>query len=130
MRRQRTALKRLRIGSIGPLVKLRSFFAILIAAAMLLAPFVMPTGSAMAAAPANHHGEAMPAEHCGEEADEMAPDEGSSSSCCTAMCSAVAAAPAGISEPALFAPSIERPGAEQFEPGIVAELPTPPPRLS
>ena len=104
---------------------LRPFLMMLVALAMAFAPFAVQ-GGAMAM-PSGHDRMAMDEGHCG---DEPAEDDGSaaSDSCCTAMCTAIAAAPASGVEAASFARSIERPAPDRFGRSFLAELPTPPPR--
>ena len=112
-------------------VSIRRLFAILIAFAMLLAPFAMQSASAMAMAPAaDHHAQMMDSGHCGEQPAKDHDGKRVDRSCCAAMCTAVAVAPMPISEPHAFASSIERPSLVQFDHSFLAELPTPPPRLA
>ena len=113
-----------------PPVRMSKLFAILIAAAMLFAPFAMQSGSAMAAMPSNHHAQTMSEDHC---EGQLAKDKDSKSAdkpSCAAMCAAVAIATGSLVEPAVFAPAVERPALERFPHGILAKLPTPPPRLA
>ena len=123
-------LKEHSLRSICPGVSMSKIFAILIAAAMLFAPLAMQSGSAMAAMPSDHHAEMMSADHC---EGQPATDEDSKSAdkpCCAALCAAVAIATGSPVEPAVFAPAVERPALEHFRHGILAKLPTPPPRLA
>ena len=115
--------------SISPSVSISKLFAILIAAAMLFAPFATQSGMAMAEMPADHHTQIMGEGHC-----EGMPATGDSRSadmpCCAAMCAAVAVATASPAEPAVFARTIERAALQQFRHSFLAKLPTPPPRLA
>lgn len=111
----------------------RTFFAILIAVAMSFAPFAMQAGSAMAAAPASHHGQMTMAQgDCGGQTDNGQGGNGetkdSGMPCCVAMCTAIAVSPAAPVEPVAFARAAEIPAIEQFGPGVLTELATPPPR--
>ena len=111
-------------------VSIRPFIAIMIAFAMLFAPFAMPTG-AMAMAPAGEHSQTIASEHCGDHSTDSEDSKGSKAtgkSCCVAMCTAVAVAPASAVEPQVFARLADRPALTQFTPGYLAELATPPPR--
>ena len=115
----------------APSVSIRRLFAILIAFAMLFAPLAMQSGSAMAMAPAaGHHAQMMDSGHCGEQPAKDHHGKKVDKSCCAAMCTAVAVAPAPISKPHAFASSIEQPSLVQFDHSFLAELPTPPPRLA
>lgn len=105
-------------------------FAILIAAAMLFAPFAMQGGAAMAAMPSDHHAQTMGEGHCeGQPADDT---DGKSAEkpCCAAMCAALAVSVGPTAEPVVFARVIERPGLARFRHGFLAKLPTPPPRFA
>lgn len=109
-------------------VSFRPLFAMMIAFAMLFAPFAMRSGSAMAMAPTDHQAQMMERGHCG---DQPVKDQGGKSgnkSCCIAMCTAIAVAPASAVEPRVFANVAERPALTPFHQGFLAELPTPPPR--
>ncbi|HXG80508.1 MAG TPA: hypothetical protein VNJ05_01770 [Sphingomicrobium sp.] len=110
-------------------VLLRPIFAMLIALGLLLAPFGARTGMAMASPPTDHH-EAMAQSHCDGEPDRQQPAEQKSDNCCAAMCTAVAAVPAGAIEPLVLSPSVERPGLDRFRHGFLVKLPTPPPRIA
>ena len=123
-------LKPSRIKGIGPRVSLRPLFAILIAVAMLFAPFAMQSGAAMAMAPADHRGQMMEKGHCGEQPAKGDHGKSTEKSCCVAMCAAVAVTPASSVEPHIFSHLIERPALDQFQHSFLAELPTPPPRLA
>ena len=109
-------------------VSLRPLFAILIAFAMLFSPFAMRTGSAMAAMPSDHHSQVMDKGHCGEQPSSGKADKAHIKSCCVAMCTAVAVAPALPSAPLAFARVIARPAIETSPHSHLASLATPPPR--
>lgn len=110
-------------------VSVSKLFAMLIAAAMLFAPFAMQSGSAMAAMPSGHHAQMQGTGHCD---GQPRPDEGKAAEkpCCVAMCAAVTVAPTASAEPHRFSRTVERPALDQFERSFLAELPTPPPRLA
>ena len=105
-------------------------FAILIAAAMLFAPFAMQSGSAMAAMPSDHHAQTMSEDHCEGQPATDKDSKSAEKPSCAAMCAAVDIATGSLIEPAVFARAVERPALEQFRHGILAKLPTPPPRLA
>lgn len=104
--------------------------AILIAAAMLFAPFAMQSGSAMAAMPSDHHGKTMSEDHCDGQSATDKDSKSAEKPSCAAMCAAVAIATGSLVDPAVFARAVERPALEHFRHGILAKLPTPPPRLA
>lgn len=108
-------------------VSIRPFIAMMIAIAMLFAPFAMPTG-AMAMAPAGEHSQMVASEHCGDHSSDGKDSKANGKSCCVAMCTAVAVAPASAVEPQVFARIVDRPSLTQFTHGYLAELATPPPR--
>jgi len=121
-------IEKTRLSRHGLGMMLRPIFAILIAAAMLFAPLAMQSGGAMAAAPADHHGQATAKDHCD---GQPAPDQGDKSAdkpCCAAMCMAVAIEPAARVEPLDFGRTAERPSPAERPHSYLAELPTPPPR--
>lgn len=111
-------------------VSVSKLFAMLIAVAMLFAPFAMQSGSAMAAMPSDHHAQVEGTTHCD---GQSRPDQDSKSAekpCCVAMCVAVTVAPTASADPHRFSRTPERPALDQFERSFLAELPTPPPRLA
>ena len=118
-----------RLRSISSVVGISKLFAILIAAAMLFAPFAMQSGSAMASLPSDHHAQMMGDGHCEGQPANDKDSKLAEKPCCAAMCSAVAIATGSPVEPAVFARTIDRPALEQFRHGFLAKLPTPPPRL-
>ncbi len=110
-------------------VTLRPIFAILIAFAMLFAPFAMQSGSAMAA-PADHHGQSMAEGHCGDRPVDGNPDNMSGQPCGMAMCVAIAVVPPAPFERPAFEKLPHRPALVRDGPSFLAKLPTPPPRLA
>lgn len=111
-------------------VSLRSVFAILIAFAMFFSPFAMRSGSAMAAMPSDHHSQMKATGHCGGQSSSGTTDKTHTKSCCVAMCTAIAVAPASPCEPLVFARAMARPGSEQSPHSYLAKLATPPPRAA
>ena len=126
----RAALNWHRKGRIWPPVNPRSLFAMLIAFAMLFAPLALQSGAAMAMAPADHHAQMMESGHCGEQPAKSQDGKVMDKNCCAAMCAAVAVAPAVTLEPHAFARHVDRPSLTPFHHSFLAELPTPPPRLT
>jgi len=122
------ALKAPHIAGIGRRVRLRPLFAILIAIAMLFAPFVVQNGMAMAAPASDHHGQMMSKGHCDGESGEGKTDKAADKSCCAAMCTAIAVAPSSPEERLAFVRDIQRPTSVHFRHDYLAKLPTPPPR--
>ena len=118
---------RLLIG-IWPAVSVSKLFAILVAAAMLFAPFAMQSGSAMAAMPSDHHAQMTDQGHCDGQPTTDKDSKSAEKPCCAAMCAAVAVWAGSPVEPVTFERSAERPSLEQFRHGFSAKLPTPPPR--
>jgi hypothetical protein len=108
-------------------VTLRPIFAILVAFAMLFSPFAMH--SAMAAT-SGHHGQAMAADHCGEQSSYGKLDTSSGKPCCVAMCAAIAVAPPSPAENIAFAKPLHRPALVRASLSFLAKLPTPPPRFA
>lgn len=108
-------------------MSLRPFFAMLIAAAMLFAPFAMQSGSAMATAPGDHHAQMENEGHCGNQ-----PVEGEGKmmgkSCCIAMCTGIAMTAAAPVEALAFARIAGFPSLVVFHHSYLAKLATPPPR--
>lgn len=121
-------LKVSRFRSICPRVSLRSHFAMMIAMAMLFAPFAVQSGSAMAAMPPDHHGQMMDKGHCGEQPAKGTDSKSTGKSCCVAMCMAIAVTPVSPFEPFAYLRSVDQPAIEQFGASFLAKLPTPPPR--
>lgn len=109
-------------------VSLRPLFAILIAAAMLFAPFAMQSGSAMATAPSDHQSQMMEKGHCGEQPASRKDGVPTGKSCCVAMCTTIAVAPVSPVEPLGYSRSAEQTDNDEFGPSFLAKLPTPPPR--
>ena len=111
-------------------MKVHTVFAILIAAAMLLAPLAIRSGAAMAMAPSAHPEQMIDKGHCSGPASQQDNGEIPGDNCCAAMCNGLAVA---ADSPVESAAQPERlvggsPVADQH--GVSAKLPTPPPRLS
>jgi hypothetical protein len=121
-------LKIQRLKSISPPVSIQRLFAILIAAAMLFAPFALQSGSAMAAMPADHRVHIESKGHCQEQPHTGTDSQSSEMACCPAMCAGIAVEPLAPFAPVAFARPAERPADIQFGHGFLAKLPTPPPR--
>lgn len=115
---------------IWPAMSFRALFAMLLAIALLFAPLAIQSGRAMAMAPADHHAQMMESGHCGEQPAKDQEGKPADKSCCVAMCTAIAVAPAMPVEPLAFAEGNDRPSLTQFHHSFLAELPTPPPRLA
>ena len=109
-------------------MSLRPLTAMLIAFAMLFAPFALQSGAAMAMAPADHHSKMLSASHCEEQSSQKQDSGVTDKSCCAAMCTAVAVAPAMAAERHVFDPNLDRPRLDLFHHSYLAELPTPPSR--
>ena len=107
-------------------VSIRPIFAVLIALAMLFAPFAMQ--GAMAAAPSDHHAQAMDMTDCADQADDGKIDNMVDQSCCAAMCAGMALAPALTGDLAIRERTPDQPATEHFGRSYVAKLATPPPR--
>lgn len=114
----------------GPLVSIRTLFAVLVAFAVLCAPAFTRAGEAFAAS-SGHHGQMMEAGHCTIPPSGAADhDKAPAKSCCISMCMAVAVAPAApiVGKVAASAPAVS--GLRAFHAIGPAELATPPPKLS
>lgn len=109
-------------------VSFRPVFALMIAFAMLFAPFAMQGAGAMAMDPADHQAQMMESGRCGDQPVKGHDGKGGNKSCCIAMCTAIAIAPVSPVELRMFADVIERPALTPFHHGFLAQLPTPPPR--
>lgn len=111
-------------------VSLRPLFAILIAVGMLFAPLAMQSGSAMAMAmaPADHQSQMMNQGHCSDQPTSGKDSKMSGKSCCIAMCTAVAIAPASPVEPMAFERVADRPSIDRLHHSFLIKLATPPPR--
>lgn len=121
-------LKKPKFKAIWPRMGIRPLFAILIAAAMLFAPLVAGSGTAMASVPGDHHGQAMTSDHCAQP-EEGDADKASDKPCCVAMCAATVIALPTEFEPQVFGRQAVRPALVTSDHSFLAELPTPPPRL-
>lgn len=111
-------------------VSLKPVFAILIAFAMLFAPFAIQSGRAMAAMPSDHQSQMMAKGHCGQQSSSGKSERTHTKSCCVAMGTAIAFAPAVPSVPLAFARAMERPAIEASPQSYLAKLATPPPRAA
>lgn len=117
-------------GRISPSVGISKFFAILIAAAMLFAPFAMQSGSAMAALPAGHHDQSMREDHCQGVPSTHQDGKSSDKSCCAAMCAA-SVLPTEVRPYELqFSRTLVVPAKMMLYHGVISEISTPPPRAS
>lgn len=105
---------------------MRPAFAMLIALAMLFAPFAMQ--GAMAAAPSNHDSQSMQAMSCAGRSDAGKQDKMVDQSCCATMCSTPALAPVAAGDFAILERACDQPAFEQIGRSYVAKLATPPPR--
>ncbi|MDQ3143285.1 MAG: hypothetical protein M3Q57_00180 [Pseudomonadota bacterium] len=110
-------------------MSISKLFAILIAAAMLFAPFAMQ-GPAMAAMPSDHHGQMMVEGHCEEPTGTEKDSKPADKPCCAAMCSAAAIPAPGLYAKRVFAPLPATPLAANFYQGFLGEIATPPPRVA
>lgn len=119
-----------RMGSISLAVSISKLFAVLIAAAMLFAPFAVQSGAAMAAMPSDHHAQMVGEGHCGGMPATDGDSKPADIPCCAAMCAAMAVAPVSPADPAEVSRSAERPSLKRSLHGFLAKLPTPPPRLA
>lgn len=118
-------------GGIGTSVSLCRLFAMLFALTIIAAPLAMPAGAEAAIpAAASHHGDITKQGHCDGEPAQDHHGKAADKGCCTAMCMAVAVAPAAAVEPLHYGASTLRPGAAPFRRGYLGEIATPPPRLS
>lgn len=115
---------------IWPAVSISKLFAILIAAAMLFAPFAMQSGSAMAAMASDHHAQMAVKGHCGGQPATDKDSPPAEKSCCVAMCTGIAVAPAAAMEPHVFVQTDPATTPQDFQFGFFGELPTPPPRVA
>jgi hypothetical protein len=119
----------------GPEVSIRTLFALLVAAAVLLAPALTRAGEAFAAVP-DHHAQMMQSGHCKTVPSHSGDDNKSSDrdkagmTCCVSLCMAVAETPsAPAAAVAMLAASPTFPLTHQYH-GCIAEIATPPPRLA
>jgi hypothetical protein len=109
-------------------VSIRPVFAVLIALAMLVAPFAMQGASARAAMPADHHAQMIEAAHCAGE--EGKAGKSVDLDCCAAMCATASLAPAVAADLPTVARGDDQPATDQFGRSHLAKLPTPPPRIA
>ena len=113
----------------GPTMSIQRLFILFIAFAMSFAPFAIQSGAMAMAPAADHHAQMMDSGHCGEEPAKHGDRKSDDKSCCVAMCTAIAVAPAMPIEPHALASSTEQHSLIQFDHSFLAKLPTPPPRL-
>ena len=111
-------------------MSLRLLLAILTGLALSFAPLGLQNGSAMAMGPGDHQMQMMESGHCDGQPAKDNHSKSSAMSCCAAMCTALAVAPMAPAGPLVLESSAERPALEQSGHGFLAELPTPPPRLT
>jgi len=105
--------------------------SVIIAMAMFFAPLGMQGGMAMAATPTvDNHAEIATGGHCTDQPSREEKGHAAGKSCCAAMCTAVPAAPPPQVRRLAFTSSRRRPPVDRFHHGFLAELPTPPPRLT
>ena len=109
---------------------MRPFFAILIAAAMILSPFAIRSGLAMAAMPGDHHARTTSQDHCNAPQGEPDSDRTMDKSCCAAMCGHVAIAPVAADDPQSYELGVDLPSIASIGASFLAKLPTPPPRAA
>jgi len=101
----------------------------MLAIAMLFGPLGLSSGRAMAMAPvADQHIQMMESGHCDDQPGKDTQSD--TKSCCVSMCSAIAVEPTTAFQHRALAPLPVRPSLAQFDPGFLAKLPTPPPRLA
>jgi hypothetical protein len=107
------------------------FLAMVMALALALGPLAMPSGQAMAAAPAAHHAAMASAGHCDEQGQPDRRDHpAKAAKTCCVGCIAVANLPAPPAEPAAMPRLRERPAPDRFRLGYLGEIATPPPRVA
>lgn len=111
-------------------VSIRPFFAILIAAAMILSPFALRGGMAMAAPAGNHHAEMTNQDHCSPQQGERDAGNADGKNCCAAMCANIVLPTADPVEPLAYAQGIDQPAIASIGTSFLAKLPTPPPRAA
>ena len=109
----------------------RRFLMLLTGFAMLFAPLAMESGAAMAMSPGDHYAQMSQSGHC--DKDDQSADGDSNKAgmaCCVATCAAVSVVPTASIDPAEFTDAEPSVPDDQFRRSFLAELPTPPPRLS
>ena len=111
-------------------MKVHTVFAILIAAAMLLAPLAIRSGAAMAMAPSAHPEQTIDKGHCSGQAGQPDGGQDPGDTCCAAMCNGLAVAAAAPVEAAVSPEPLLTVAPVADRHGVSAKLPTPPPRLS
>ena len=111
------------------LMSIRKLFAILVAIAVLFAPSLTGAGMAQAAVP-EHHAQMMEKGHCDPASDGKQNKAAEKTSCCGAMCMAVAVTSGAnsVTNGLLGNGPVSR--LHSFRTGSPAELATPPPRAA
>lgn len=117
-------------------MSIRTFFAMLVAVAVLFAPALTRAGEAFAAVPDQHaqmmasgHCKAAPS-HASESNESSDQDKAGARNCCISMCTAVAVAPAAPPKAVAVHGAVALfPLIHQYH-GCIAEIATPPPRLA
>lgn len=111
-------------------MSIKWFFAILVAAAVLFAPAFSRAGGAFAAVP-NHHAQTMEASHCNAPPSEPGDhDKAPAKSCCIAMCTGIAIAPASPVKETQLVPKPAIASIPSLHLSYLGEIATPPPRRS
>ena len=108
----------------------RPLFSILIALAMIFAPFAIQSARAMAAMPLDHQSQMMTKGHCGEQSLGGKTDKNHPKSCCVAAGTAIAAAPNSPDEPIAVDRVIVQSALRTSPHSYLARLATPPPRTA
>jgi hypothetical protein len=111
-------------------MSLRALFAIIIAIGLFVAPLAIRGGAAMAMAPSSGHAQMMKGDHCGKESSDTKNNNSDERACCIAMCMAIAPAPSAELQSHFPDASLEPRTQDQVGRSFLAELPTPPPRVS
>lgn len=108
---------------------LRRLHLVLAALAMLIAPFAMQSGMAMAAMPMDQR-EMAQAGHCDDSSPDGDEKSGAMTQCCVAMCTAVAPLGAAAVEPLPYTAPLLFVLRTTERRAFLSELPTPPPRAA
>jgi len=111
-------------------VSARRLIALLVGLAIALAPFGMPA-MAQAQVSSSHHGQmtGQAAGHCREHQAPSDHGKVADKDCCAAMCIAITL-PAPFADLPAYHASRERPRSDIDRRGFIAEIATPPPRIS
>ena len=117
----------------GHSVSIRKLFAILIAVSVMFAPTLARAAEANAPVP-DHQMQMMEAGHCSSAPSSTNGKSGthdkSMTSCCIAMCMALAVVPSAPIESRMLQRIVTVFPAPTFRIGLPAEIATPPPRLA